>query len=186
MKRSSHRSIPMHTRGSSLSSTASELERPSTAVSDDVFDYDYSRSVSESMRAQLNGTLHHDSVDLNQWPDFGADSGFDRMRAYTDSLDDTSVRDSRTYVNGNAYRRPSTVDQDRPEIEFPRIEGPHPEALREDAAPNVLMSEFDRLMDDFIQGANVTVNALQQLTIHGNDEETANGSNHETKEEAAL
>lgn len=173
----------MHTRGSSLSSTVSELERPSTAQSDDVFDFDYSRGVAESMRVQLNGTLPHESVDLNQWPDFGNDSGFDRMRTYTDSLDGMNARDQRPHINGNAFRRSSTAEQERPELEFPRIEGPHPEALREDADPNFVISELDRLMDDFIQGSNVTVNALQQLMVHDQEEIPANGSRHGTTKE---
>lgn len=193
VKRSSHRTIPMHTRGSSLSSTASDLERPSTAESDDVFNFDYSRRLSESMRVQLNGTLAHDSVDLNQWPDFGPNSGFDRMRAWTDPLDEMvarqreldTTREQRQPLHGNAFRQQSTIRENQPELEFPRILGPHPDVLREDADPQTMMLELDRLLDDFGEGLRVTSDAFQQMIGDEDDEDgsEANESGLETGEE---
>ncbi|KAK1021043.1 hypothetical protein LTR33_018596, partial [Friedmanniomyces endolithicus] len=56
---------------------------------------------------------------------------------------------------GNASRTPQR------ELEFPDPVGPHPDALLEDADPQVLVAELDRLLDDFGMSLRATTRALQ-------------------------
>ena len=162
MKRGSHRNIPMHSGGNSLSSTDADLDH-SSASDDDVFEYN--RKLSESMGHQLNATLPHDHIDLDTWPQFDRDSGFDEVRSYTDELDDL--------VRQNGPVHPSALGMPgQDEIEFPRITAPHPDALVEDADPQLVVSELDRLLDDFEDALTVTTRALQQHTgVNGDDED---------------
>jgi len=190
LKRSSHRSIPMHTRGSSLSSTASEMERPSTSESDDVFNFNYNKNVAESMRAQLNGISTHGSVDLNQWPDFGPNTGFGGMPPYQDPLDELVARhalhEKNGQTNGVISQQLGMSARGQPVLVFPRLQGPHPAALREDADPSTVGAELDRLLNDFGDGLDVTANALQSFLI---DEDyggfDTNESGLDTEEERA-
>lgn len=172
IKRSSTRSsVPMHTRGTSLSSTASELERPATA-DDELYKYQYNRKLSESMRQQLNGSLADDVVDLNAWPDFGPNSGFDEVKTYTDDLDGMlarqremeATRPHREPLNGYSLQRPGTLGSNQPEVEFPRALAPHPDALAEDADRNTVQQELNRMLNDFDDTLRATTRALQAHT----------------------
>jgi len=88
INRTSLRNVPMHARGSSLSSTASELDRnvQVPAAAEDVFAYDYEQPSNTSTRKPMQLRLSH--ADSNgpstaplstqtDWPDFSRD--------YTDS-----------------------------------------------------------------------------------------------------
>ena len=173
MRRSSRRSVPMHMRASSQSTSEPDLDRPSgTDEDDDVFTYQYNRELSEGLGHELlNGTVDHDNIDLDTWPQFPPDSGFDRVRAYTDGLDDM-IREQQQRENGRVggHARELT-GQD--EIEFPQITAPHPDALQENADPRLVMSELDRLLDDLGESMRVTSRALQQHTGIYVDEEEA-------------
>ncbi|KAK0955956.1 hypothetical protein LTR91_022598 [Friedmanniomyces endolithicus] len=75
--RLSYKHMPMHSRGSSLTSTDSELERiASESGIGDI--YGYSNKWSESMRSQLP----EEDTTMNHWPNFGADSGPDESPRY--------------------------------------------------------------------------------------------------------
>lgn len=178
VKRSSRRSIPMHTRGSSLTSTDSDLDRPATS-DDDVFRYQYRRKVPETMRSQINGTLPLDTIDMNQWPDFGPHSGYDEPRSYADEIEDR-IRERKTGIprtQGHSYNTSSDLSTTgtiaRDEVSFPRLTAPHPAALLETSNPLVVSAELDRLLDDFGESLIVTSRALQQHTGNYDDEEDA-------------
>jgi hypothetical protein len=167
MRRSSRRSVPMHSRGNSLSTTASDLERPSTADGD-VFTYEYNHALSDTMRSQMNNSFVDDTADMDQWPNFARDDGFDKVRGYTDPLDEMLRRQQELSVGRqypehvNGVDRPSTGVEEQPQIEFPRLMAPHHEALREDADPRDVMLELNRLLDDFDDSLKATAKALQQ------------------------
>jgi serine/threonine protein kinase len=83
--RSSLRNVPMHARGSSLSSTASELDRNNVQVplaAEDVFAYDYEDDLNTTTRKPLQLKISHpnemgpSTAPLNSqidWPDFNRD-----------------------------------------------------------------------------------------------------------------
>ncbi|KAK5134631.1 hypothetical protein LTR08_006287 [Meristemomyces frigidus] len=86
MKRLSHRTMQMHSRGSSLNSTDSDTDAQSSqsALAEDVFDYNYShRALADPARVHLAAQLSQDgSTDISHWPNFGADSGLDESPRY--------------------------------------------------------------------------------------------------------
>ena len=174
VSRNSRQSVPMHTRGSSLSSTESELDRPGVD-DDDMFGYDYGRKLSDTMRHQMNGALAHDISDIDQWPSFGSESTYDRISGYPEGdLEPMSLGphdlnatafEQPLRLNGASSSRPrdrSTSRMGGPEIEFPRLEAPNPNALLEDADSNVVMSELERMLDDFHDSLRVTSKVLQR------------------------
>jgi len=83
INRTSLRNVPMHARGSSLSSTASELDRnvQVPAAAEDVFAYDYEQpdtSTRKPMQLRLSHADHHgpSTAPLSSqtdWPDFNRD-----------------------------------------------------------------------------------------------------------------
>ncbi|KAK0784172.1 hypothetical protein LTR91_022725 [Friedmanniomyces endolithicus] len=168
-----YKHMPMHSRGSSLTSTDSELERiASESGIGDI--YGYSNKWSESMRSQVTLQLPEEDTTMNHWPNFGADSGPDESPRYPASyvpqlgIPDYPTQQASRSTNGlsshptsaprsevNATRTPQR------ELEFPDPVGPHPDALLEDADPRVLIAELDRLLDDFGLSLRATARALQ-------------------------
>ncbi|KAK4550031.1 hypothetical protein LTR36_002998 [Oleoguttula mirabilis] len=187
VKRLSHKTMPMHSRGSSLNSTDSELDRlAQNAAADDVFDYDYSRNVSDAMRTQMGLHTPQDSTDISHWPNFGSDSGLDESPQYPSTYaprlgdPDYSLQQGlRTNgLSAHSFSRLRDPSRDRGaprEIEFVEPIAPHPEALLEDADPQLVAAELDRLLDDFGQSLKATSRAMRQHTgIH--QEEASSGT----------
>ncbi|KAK5732475.1 hypothetical protein LTR17_010531 [Elasticomyces elasticus] len=172
--RRSYKHMPMHSRGSSLTSTDSELDRMTHEPEmGGVFDYDYSQKIPDPTRAQLPLQLPEDDLSMNQWPNFGTDSNFDESPEYStpylpglDSEDYPLRQGLRT--NGlnsqptSAPREGNAVRTPQRELEFPDPIGPHPDTLNEDADPHLMVAELDRLLDDLGLSLRATTKALQQ------------------------
>ena len=131
-KRSSRRSVPMHARGSSLSSTDEEDYPHPSSNDHDVFAYEYNRQLSERMGHHLNGNIDMGNVDISTWPTFDKDLGFDEVRRYTDDLD--------TIIAQNSLAART--------IEMPRPVPPSGNAMVEDAPAELLEVEMERLLSD--------------------------------------
>ena len=161
-KRSSGRSVRMHTRGSSMSSMESDIDRQLPAA-EDMLGYEYSYAAAGDPTVQLNGTMSFDSFDLSKLPTFDHNSGFAEVRNWTDGLDDVAHQ---VPMNGQHHarsRQPSSSSiAASDEIEFPPIMAPHANALLEDADPQFVMSELNRLLEDFGEGLKATSRAIQQ------------------------
>lgn len=182
VKRLGHKTMPMHSRGSSLTSTDSELDHMSqSAAAEDVFDYDYSHNLSDSMRTQMALHIPQSSTDISHWPNFGSDSGLDESPQYPSTYvpklgDPDFPLQQGLRTNGLSTRSFSRLrDASRSrgpqrEIEFPEPVAPHPEALLEDADPQLVVAELDRLLDDFEQSLSATSRALRQHTGVSNEE----------------
>jgi len=202
--RRSYKNVPMHSRGSSLTSTDSELDRMARAPEmGDVLDYDYSRKMSDSMRNQLTLDLPEEVTAMNHWPNFGPNSGLDEspqyQTAYIPQMGDPeyplqhglrtngvtngiSSQLSSGSRDGNVSRTPHR------EIEFPELVGPHPDTLLEDADPQVIMAELDRMLDDFGQSLRATTKALREHSGVHNEEmssETDSGIESSTAPQTA-
>ncbi len=146
------RSVPMHARGSSLSSgTDDDFERTS-GEDDDMFVYEYNRKLSESMGHQLLSSMDHNNIDLNAWPNFDRDSGFDEVRSYTDDLDHMiSARQSAGMANGG------------PQVmEVRKVDPPLPIALTENARSELLEAELMRMLDGVDESLKGADRAMQQ------------------------
>ena len=50
-----------------------------------------------------------------------------------------------------------------PEVSFPAIQAPHPDAMAEEADPSFVMDEFARLMEDLTHGLNSTQQAFGHI-----------------------
>lgn len=176
-KRLSHKTMPMHSRGSSLSgATDLELDRTTgePAPTSDVFDYEYGREgFQDEYRTHMFAGMPQ--YDIGHWPNFGSNSGLDESpkypSTYTPRLADPDFPvqqglrtnglpnpSSMRLRNGNRVRRPQR------EIEFVDPVAPHPDALLEDANPELVMSELERLLEDFDQNLEATARALGQHT----------------------
>lgn len=174
--RNSRRSVPLHDRGSSLSSGESEQDRPSI-TDDDVFNYEYNSRPSSSARPTLNGNLVNSSVDTSQWPDFSPDHGYDRVQEYPNGHDDATRQRHEleashrlgNQTNGHAMQSYGTQEE-LPHIEFPPLIPPHPNALAEDAQNDVVLSEMNRLLDDLDLSLSATITTLQQYGSFSDDE----------------
>jgi serine/threonine protein kinase len=167
--RVSRRSIPMHARGSSLSSgTDDDFDRPSGGE-EDAFVYEYNRKLSESMGHQLlNGTVDTSNIDLNAWPTFDREMGFDKVRTWSDDLDNPiTARQSRAMAGMGA----ST-------IEFMRMNAPDAAAMLENAPPKLLEAELSRLLDGLEEGLRGADRAVQHRLG-----ELGDGDEAETTEE---
>lgn len=175
IKRSNGRNVPIHLRGSSLSSTESDIERQ-FLVPDEMPGFEYNYNTVDDPSLHLNGTLSFDSVDLSTLPTFDHGSGFDEIRNWTDGLDDMVRQSQFGGTNGEPYllsRQPSTVSIIEPdELEFPQINAPHPSALMEDADLRLVRSELERLLEDLGEGLKATSRAIQQRAeVYVDDDE---------------
>jgi hypothetical protein len=175
IKRSSGRSVPMHFRGSSLSSTESDIERQFLAA-EEIPGFEYNFNTVDDPSLHLNGNLSFGSIDLSTMPTFDHSSGFDKIRNWTDGLDDMVRHSQFGGANGQQYmrsRQPSTVSIIEPdELEFPQITGPHPSALMEDAEPQLVVGELNRLLQDLGESFKATSRAIQQRAeVYVDDDE---------------
>jgi hypothetical protein len=172
IKRSSGRNVPMHFRGNSLSSTESDMD----LVPDEMPGFEYNYKTVDDPSLHLNGNVSFGSIDLSTIPTFDHSSGFDEIRNWTDGLDDMVRHSQFGGANGQQYlrsRQPSTVSIIEPdELEFPQITGPHPSALMEDAEPQLVMSELNRLLEDLGESLKATSRAIQQRAeVYVDDDE---------------
>ncbi|KAK3706323.1 hypothetical protein LTR37_012838 [Vermiconidia calcicola] len=182
---SSRRSVPMHARGSSLSSTEDDFNH-SSGTEEDVFNYEYNQRLSNTLGHQLNGNLgHHDTVDMGTWPNFPPAIGYDEPQLYHDDLNGNTRRPGQIpRTNGQhsslARSRPTSTNSvivgGQDEIEFPQITAPNPQALYEHADPRLVVSELERLMDELGESLRVTATALQAHTDVYVDEDTGGES----------
>ena len=165
IRRSSGQSIRMHTRGSSMSSMESDIDRQ-LSTAEDTLGYPYNYSAAGDPTIQINGNMSFDGFDLSKLPTFDDNSGFAEVRSWTDGLDEMTPHLPLGGMNGRQHarsRQPSSdsiIDPD--EIEFPHIMAPHANALLEDADPQFVMSELNRLLEDFGEGLKATSRAIQQ------------------------
>lgn len=155
----------MHTRGSSMSSMESDIDRQLPAA-EDMLGYEYNYIAARDQKVQINGTMSFDSFDLSKLPTFNHNSGFAEVRNWTDGLDDVAHQVALGGMNGQhraRSRQPSSSSiTASDEIEFPHIIAPHANALLEDADPQFVMSELNRLLEDFGEGLKATSRAIQQ------------------------
>lgn len=194
LKRSSHKTMPMHRRGSSLTSNESDanhnyLSTATDDMADDMpYDYEAQRKARESGRPPLLVADPGESFDMNRWPDFGSSSGFDEEPTYPPhhiprlgEPDFPLQQGLRT--NGLHAPRPLRLRDPRSrsrgpqrELEIPNAVAPHPAALEEDADPEVLMAEMDRMFDDFEGALSATGRALREHTGYEDEETDGEGS----------
>lgn len=147
-KRGSRRSVPMHARGSSLSSTDDEFA--SSGGEQDVFVYEYNRKLSERMGHQVNGSMDAGNVDIAHWPAFDSDSAFDEVRTYTDDLD------------GMVTQRAMTSRT----IEMPRPTAPSAGLMAEGASSEALEFELQSLLGDLEMSLSGAMQALRIQADH--------------------
>ena len=176
IKRSSGRHVPMHFRGNSLSSAESDLDR----LPEEMPGFEYNFHTVDDPSLHLNGDMSFDSIDLSTIPTFDHSSGFDEIRNWTDGLDDMVRHSQFGGTNGQSYlrsRQPSTVSIIEPdELEFPQIIGAHASALMEDAEPQLVVAELNRLLEDLGESFKATSRAIQQRAEVYVDEGDEGGS----------
>ncbi|KAK5113108.1 hypothetical protein LTR62_003687 [Meristemomyces frigidus] len=165
-RRRSHKHMQMHSRGSSLTSTDSELDRrmshPEQPRADDVFDYDYSRSLNDVMQNGLAAgglQIPENETSMDHWPNFGQDSGLDDVpqysrQQYAPRLGEDTYPLQQGLRTSDFTPQPSTHaprqrERQGLELEFPQPMAPHPDSLLENAEPGVVAAEMERLLDDF-------------------------------------
>ena len=189
----------MHARGSSLSSTASELDRniQVPAAAEDVFAYDYEQPNTSTRKPMQLRLSHTDSTGPStaplstqtDWPDFSRD--------YTDSPGYASHNVQQLgdpgfplaghdHMNGSSAAMPRSLSISHPRetinggsfgtpggskdtLAFPNVVLPNLAALDEDAPPSALVSELDRLLDDMNGAFKATGRALRQRTGLGGE-----------------
>lgn len=156
MKRSSHKTMPMHARGSSLSDTESDVDHPPSTA-----DPSYARQLDAMHPPSLTfgGSLQDLSFsedESNPWPNFSSFDGFDMSPQHAASMDDLTrladypspfPPDHGIGTNGMFPRSPdSATEPPGPKVEFPVVESPHPAVLAEDADPQLVESEMSRTL----------------------------------------
>ncbi|KAF2771961.1 hypothetical protein EJ03DRAFT_325196 [Teratosphaeria nubilosa] len=182
MKRSSHKTMPMHSRGSSLMSTDSELDHMRTG--DNVFEYNYNRiRVNDSSRPQLLSGAPQ--IDTTSWPDFGPGSGFDEPPTYPRATfrnrqpngSDSSGAGRAHHANGlstSSIAISASRGGSQRDLAFPDAIPPREELMFDGANPNVLMSELDRLLDDVTHAFKATAKAFKQHTGYSENDQAEN------------
>lgn len=199
VKRNSHRNMPMHARGSSLSSTESEVQEIHSGL-ESGFD-DSIRHSGMGFSAIEQGLGLQDDSDSNQWPPFSTFDSFDASPQYLPKSHDVNIprfgqeggypleHGIRTTTFPNRMRDPS-VRLSRPEIDFPALQPPHPDAMMEGADDSVLMEELNRTLTDLSMSLTGVVKALgQHANLHdehddiSSDIESGTESNRETTED---
>ena len=173
MNRRSRRSIPMHNRGSSLSSTDAEYESATNGL-DRV-----------SLRfSQAGGHTANSSIDLNSWPNFDQ-AGFEPVPVAQTAPYDHARQQSINApppTNGRASSQ-QNGSAAKPIVTFPYFGAPRTDALHEDASPRTVQLELDRLLRDFGDTLESTSRAMQQ---HAGIEEDALTSESEGSFESAA
>ena len=162
---SARHSVPMHQRGSSLSSTESALDRPIAGGEEPLHEQDYVHPVagpSRTRQRHVGGAEDH--ADAVPWADFDGD--YERGHGHRDTGARTAVE------HGIRQRRPgrhsvntglSGTAADRPPLPFPPMAPPHPNALEENASSEVMDAELDRMLEGFMQTTEVLEAKLRRF-----------------------
>lgn len=168
------RSVQMHARGSSLSSTDDEFasnQRPGLApnlMQHPPLDF-----------GQGFGDLSPE--DMDQWPNFSSFQGVDTSPQYYPHSHDVPRLGEpefpldhglRSAANGmpSRSREASIEPPTGPAVSFPPIHPPHPDALLEHADPQLLSQEFTRALDNLVDGLETLSNGLCQYAGIGDDD----------------
>lgn len=143
LDRQSRRSIPMHTRGSSLSSTDNELERRSNGLR---------YHLNEPNTAKSLTTAGDDGLDLDSWPNFDQ-PGIERVSSHDHDVVHVRQQSSiASHTNGKAGPR---------KLPFPAVVGPRSAALEEHASPALLTAELESLCGSLAESLKATARAFE-------------------------
>lgn len=158
--RHSRRSIPMHTRGSSLSSTDNEIERRSNGLT---------YHIQPGTRPGKNSSIVvDDNIDLDSWPNFDQ-PGIERVSSHEPDV--VHVRQpSATSAQLNGRQR------SRMAVAFPAVVGPSAPALEETASPALLGAELERLCGGLGESLSALSRAFEQHAGLEEEEGVASGS----------
>lgn len=189
VKRLSHKTMPMHARGTSLSSTEPDLEPSRPAPGG------YSAPVSTIPQPDLSFSTLEQGLGLatvemenNQWPSFSDQDSFPSSPQYLPvSADDTRVprlgqgfsTERRMHNNGASVsyrsREPST-EPPGPEVDFPNMQVPHPDVLGETADDQFLEDELGRMLSSCDYALSSMSRVLHQhASIEAEDDELSSG-----------
>ncbi|SMR52770.1 unnamed protein product [Zymoseptoria tritici ST99CH_3D1] len=171
--RNSNKSVLMHARGTSLSSTVSDLDHGLANVGDSFHDPPY------IMSQQSSFGLDQGFDESNQWPNF---DDFDNSPHYPTMPDiprlgtsdfplEQGLR-SNGYGTSSSQSRDPSVDASRgPEVGFPAIEAPHPATLAEEADSNLLIDEMARMLDALADGLTSAHQSLSRSAQIDDDDD---------------
>lgn len=181
LKRLSHKTMAMHERGSSLSSSASDLPESQSAVEGGfAFPGPMQGDMNYNMIEQGLG-LEGDNTTNNHWSQFSTYGEYETSPQYLPTSDDVQIprigeagypleHGLRTNVTtGLSGARGASNESAGPEIDFPSLQPPHLHAMMEDADESVLEDEMNRVLGDLTQGLASVTKALSQHA--GIDEE---------------
>lgn len=150
------RSIPMHTRGSSLSSTDNEPFRNGHSNGRMMFEL-------QPRTHRKNGSIIvEDNIDLDSWPNFDQ-PGIERV-----SSQDPDIVHA-PHQSGVAM--PASSPFGPREIEFPEIVGPSAAALAEDAPTEVVAAELNRMIDGLSEALLATARVFEDNIAREEEEE---------------
>ncbi|KAF2161949.1 hypothetical protein M409DRAFT_69459 [Zasmidium cellare ATCC 36951] len=162
--RNSHKTMQMHARGSSLASNESGAENNHMATSNG--------SLGEPMApsAVFDNGLSLEQDDANQWPNFSTFDSFDASPSYLPTLSDVQRMNETSFGNDRNLRANGTSTRSRepsseppgPEVDFPDIVPPDPNALHEDADPRLLEDEFGHVLADLATALTGVEHSLRQ------------------------
>lgn len=177
VKRLSHKTMQMHARGNSLSSTESELG-PASQPMQPGFPSLAPPMGFDALDQDLGLATPIDS-DSNQWPSFentfdSFDSSPQYLPAPTDDMRLPRLGDFAPRANGlsvPASSRDPSNEPRGPKIDFPLIQPPHPEALTENVEDSLLEGELGRMLDDCAFSLAAVQKALMQHAGVEEDEE---------------
>jgi serine/threonine protein kinase len=162
--RHSNKSVLMRTRGSSLSSTASDLDHGLVDIGNSFGEAPYIMSQQSSFGLGLG------LDETTQWPNF---DDFDNSLHFPTASDiprlgtgefplERGLR-ANGFGNATSQSRDPSVDPSRgPEVGFPVVEAPHPAALAEEADPNMLIDEMARMLDALSHGLTSAQQSLSR------------------------
>lgn len=183
-KRSSHKTMQMHARGSSLSSTGSDMDRRLSNASDNFQDAPYVLP-QQSFGLDQPFTHENDTSSSDQWPNFDMYGTSPKLNTLGDVPRlgaSTFPLEAGLQTNGfggapSRLRDRSNETAAGPEISFPHIQAPHPDALAEEADPSFLFEEMARLLEDLSHGLNSTHQALTRSAAIVEDDDGYMSSN---------
>lgn len=185
-KRSSHKTMQMHARGSSLSSTGSDMDRRLSNVSDSFQDAPYILP-QQSFGLGLDQPFSHenDGSSTDQWPNFDEYETSPKLSTLADvpRMGEPSFPlEAGLQTNGfgsatSRSRAQSHEPRSGPEVSFPHIQAPHPDALAEEADPEFLFDELARMLEDLSHGLNSTHQALTRSAAIVEDDDGYVSSN---------
>lgn len=183
-KRSSHKTMQMHARGSSLSSTGSDMDRRLSNVSDSFQDTPYMLPP-QSFGLDQPFSHQNDSSSSSQWPNFDEYETSPKLNTLADvprlgssSFPLEAGLQSNGFSSSSSRSRAQSVEPlSGPELSFPLIQAPHPDALSEEADPQFLFDEMARVLEDLTHGLNSTHQALTRSAHIIEDEDGYTSSN---------